>query len=153
MAQKGSQKATNRKAFHDYSIIDKYEAGISLLGTEVKSIRAGQINLRDSFVSFSDGEAFLENAHISQYSHGNWTNHKPTRKRKLLLHSKEIKKLQKAVETKGITVIALKLYEKRGIFKLEIATAKGKRLYDKRQALKQKQDNLDKERAFKDANR
>ncbi|MDR2748805.1 MAG: SsrA-binding protein SmpB [Bifidobacteriaceae bacterium] len=149
----GSSKAANKKAYHDYLIIDKYEAGISLLGTEVKSIRAGQINLRDSFVGFSNGEAYLENAHISAYSHGNWTNHNPTRKRKLLLHASEIKKLEKAVETKGITVVALKLYEKRGIFKLEIATAKGKKLYDKRQTLKAKQDERDKERAFKDANR
>jgi SsrA-binding protein len=145
--------AQNKKAYHDYFILDKYEAGMSLLGTEVKSIRAGSVNFKDSFIGFSKGEAFLENAHISQYSQGSWTNHNPVRKRKLLLHAREIGKLQKAVETKGITVVPLKLYEKRGFFKLEIGTAKGKKLYDKRQSLKQKQDDRDKQRAFKEVNK
>ncbi|MDR3128445.1 MAG: SsrA-binding protein SmpB [Bifidobacteriaceae bacterium] len=143
----------NKKAYHNYFIIDKYEAGLSLLGTEVKSIRLGKINISESFINVFKGEAWLENAHISSYSHGSWTNHEPTRKRKLLLHAKEITKITKAVDTKGVTIVPLKLYEKKGRFKLEIATAKGKKLYDKRQTLKQKQANLDKERAFREANK
>lgn len=124
----------NRQAFHEYHILDKYEAGAVLLGTEVKSIMAGRIQLKDSYVSVKDGEVWLLNAHISPYSHGNKQNHEPLRTRKLLLHRKEIAKLEKETVVKGMTLVVTAIYWKNGRIKVEIGVAKGKKLYDKRES-------------------
>ena len=124
---------TNRAAFHEYHILEKYEAGIALTGTEVKSVRAGAIQLKESYVAVRDGEAWLFNAHISQYSHGNRLNHDPVRTRKLLLHRREIDKLDDAATTKGMTLVVTRVYLKRGRVKFEIGVARGKKLYDKRE--------------------
>ncbi|MCS6873784.1 MAG: SsrA-binding protein SmpB [Pyrinomonadaceae bacterium] len=133
----------NRSAYHDYFILDKYEAGIVLKGTEVKSILAGKIQLKDSYVAIKDGEAWLINAHISPYQHGNRHNHDPLRDRKLLLHKREISRLQKETSQKGMTLVVTRVYLKNGRIKLEIGLAKGKKLYDKRETLKRK--DLEKE--------
>ncbi len=124
---------TNRQAYHDYHILDKYEAGAVLVGTEVKSIMAGRIQLKDSYVSLKDGEVWLVNAHISPYSHGNRANHDPLRSRKLLLHKREIQKLLRETSLKGMTLVVTSIYWKNGRIKFEIGVAKGKRLYDKRE--------------------
>ncbi|MGD9587893.1 MAG: SsrA-binding protein SmpB [Pyrinomonadaceae bacterium] len=134
---------TNRQAFHEYHILDKYEAGAVLLGTEVKSIMAGRIQLKDSYVTIKDGEVWLINAHISPYSHGNRQNHDPLRSRKLLLHRREIDKLTKETTQKGMTLVVTSIYWKNGRIKFEIGVAKGKKLYDKRQA--EMQRTIDKE--------
>ncbi len=138
--------ATNRKAYHDYSIQETYEAGLSLLGTEVKSLREGKVNLKDSYVIIKDNEAFLLNCHISPYSHGNIQNHEPLRTRKLLLHRKEINKLFGALSQKGFTIIPLKIYFKNGKAKVEIGLAKGKRKYEKREAIREKEAKREIER-------
>ncbi len=130
--------ATNRKAYHDYEILETFEAGIALQGSEVKSAKNGKINLKDSHVIFKNGEAFLINCHISPYSHANIVNHDPTRTRKLLLHKREINKLMGKTNEKGLTVIPLKFYLKNNLVKLEIALAKGKKLHDKRETIKRK---------------
>jgi len=130
---------TNRKAFYDYHIQETYEAGISLLGTEVKALREGRANLKDSYAIIKDGEAFLLNCHISPYSHGNIQNHDPLRTRKLLLHKKEINKLWGNITQKGYTLIPLKIYFKNGKAKVEIGLAKGKKQYEKRAALREKE--------------
>ena len=124
---------TNRQAFHEYHILDKYEAGAVLVGTEVKSIMEGRIQLKDSYVQVKDGEVWLMNAHISPYSHGNKQNHDPLRTRKLLLHRKEIEKLERETTVKGMTLVVTSIYWKNGRIKFEIGTAKGKKLYDKRE--------------------
>lgn len=124
---------TNRQAFHEYHILDRYEAGAALLGTEVKSIMAGRIQLKDSYVSIKDDEVWLINAHISPYSHGNKQNHEPLRPRKLLLHRKEIDKLEKETTQEGMTLVVTSIYWKNGRIKFEIGVAKGKKLYDKRE--------------------
>lgn len=124
---------TNRQAFHEYHILDRYEAGAVLLGTEVKSMMAGRIQLKDSYVSIKDGEVWLLNAHISPYSHGNRQNHDPLRSRKLLLHKKEIEKLARETTIKGMTLVVTAIYWKNGRIKFEIGIAKGKKLYDKRE--------------------
>jgi len=124
---------TNRQAFHEYHIVDKYEAGAALVGTEVKSIMAGRIQLKDSYVAVKDNEVWLMNAHISPYSHGNILNHDPLRPRKLLLHRKEIDKLEKESTQKGMTLVVTSIYWKNGRIKFEIGVAKGKKLYDKRE--------------------
>jgi SsrA-binding protein len=124
---------TNRSAFHEYHILEKYEAGVALTGTEVKSVRAGALQLKESYVTVRDGEAWLFNAHVSQYSHGNRLNHDPTRTRKLLLHRREIDKLDEAATTKGMTLVVTRVYLKRGRVKFEIGVARGKKLYDKRE--------------------
>ena len=124
---------TNRQAFHEYHILDKFEAGAVLVGTEVKSIMAGRIQLKDSYVAVKDGEVWLINAHISPYSHGNRQNHEPLRTRKLLLHKKEIEKLERETTQKGMTLVVTSIYWKNGRIKFEIGTAKGKKLYDKRE--------------------
>src|SRR5215211_7789805 len=124
---------TNRQAFHEYHINEKYEAGAVLQGTEVKSIMAGRVQLKDSYVSVKDGEVWLLNAHISPYSHGNKQNHDPLRTRKLLLHRKEIEKLEKETTIKGMTLVVTSIYWKNGRIKFEIGVAKGKKLYDKRE--------------------
>lgn len=124
----------NRHAFHEFHILDKYEAGAVLLGTEVKSIMAGRIQLKDSYVAVKDGEIWLLNAHISPYSHGNKQNHEPLRSRKLLLHKREIDKLERQTTQKGMTLVVTAVYWKNGRIKFEIGVAKGKKLYDKREA-------------------
>lgn len=123
----------NKKAYHDYEILDKYEAGLSLLGTEIKSVRKGKVQLKESYVSFYNGEAYVKGMNIAQYDMGNRFNHDETRDRKLLLHKSEIRKLANKVKLQGLTVIPLKIYLKDGKAKLEIALAKGKTLYDKRE--------------------
>jgi len=135
--------ASNRKARHDYEILEKLEAGIVLLGTEVKSARAGRIQLKDSYVEIVEGEAYLVGAHISPYTHGNRNNHDPDRSRKLLLKRREIERLMGRITIQGQTCIPLAVYLKNNRIKVEIALAKGKKLYDKRQAARTKL--LDKE--------
>lgn len=124
----------NRQAFHEYHILDKYEAGASLLGTEVKSIMLGRIQLKESFVQIKDGEIWLIGAHISHYSHGNINNHDVLRPRKLLLHRREIEKLINETTVKGMTLVVTSIYWKNGRIKFEIGVAKGKKLYDKRES-------------------
>ncbi len=124
--------ASNKKALHDYFIVQKFEAGVALQGTEVKSLRDGAANLKDSYVILKDGEAFLFGTHISPYSHGNYENHDPERIRKLLLHRREIEKLHNQIAEKGLTVVPLRLYFKGGRVKVEIAVVRGKKQYDKR---------------------
>lgn len=141
--------ATNRKAYHDYHIQETYEAGISLLGTEVKSLREGKANLKDSYAIVKNSEVFLLNCHISPYSHGNILNHDPLRTRKLLLHKKEINKLYGHMTQKGLTLIPLKIYFKDGKAKVEIGLAKGKRQYEKREAIKEKESRREMERHLK----
>ncbi len=124
---------TNRAAFHEYHVLDKYEAGVMLTGTEVKSVRAGQIQLKDSYVAVRDGEAWLFNAHISPYAYGNRENHDPLRTRKLLLHRREISRLEQSTTVQGMTLVVTRIYIKNGRVKLEVGVAKGKKLYDKRE--------------------
>jgi len=126
----------NRHAFFEYHIEDKYEAGIALQGTEVKSVMSARIQLKESYVAVKDGEVWLLNAHISPYSHGNINNHEPLRTRKLLLHRKEIERLEKETTQKGMTLVVTRVYWKNGRIKFEIGVAKGKKLYDKREDLK-----------------
>ncbi|MBX3236721.1 MAG: SsrA-binding protein SmpB [Nitrospiraceae bacterium] len=143
--------ATNRKAYHDYFIEEKLEAGIVLRGTEVKSLREGRVNLMDSYASVDDGELFLHHCHISPYSHGNIMNHDPLRKRKLLLHKKEINKLIGKTQLKGLTLIPLRIYfSKRGHAKVEIGLAKGKKQHDRRESIKAREAGREVERAIKD---
>lgn len=129
----GKDIINNRHAFHEYHILDKYEAGIALKGTEVKSIMGGRIQLKDSYVTVRDGEIWVLNAHISPYSHGNRENHDPLRTRKLLLHKREIEKLERETTVKGMTLVVTRIYLKNGRIKFEIGVAKGKKLYDKRE--------------------
>ena len=132
----------NKKAFHDYFILDTYEAGIELKGTEIKSVRKGSVNLKDSFIRIKDNEAFIENMHIAPYEQGNRFNHEPLRTRKLLLHKKEIKKLQKEVKENGLTIVPTKLYFNTSKLKVEVCLARGKKLYDKRQDIKAKSRSM-----------
>jgi len=141
--------ATNKKAFHEYFILDKLEAGIALLGTEVKSIREGRINLKDSYALVRKAEAFLLNCHISPYSHGNRDNHDPLRARKLLLHHQEIRRLIGKTQEKGLTLIPLRVYLRRGRIKMEIGVAKGKKLYDKRETERRKEADRESRAAMK----
>jgi SsrA-binding protein len=127
--------AQNRKARHDYTVEDTYEAGLVLTGTEVKSLRAGRASLVDGFAEVSGGEVWLQNAHIPEYTQGTWTNHAPRRKRKLLLHRHEIEKIERRVNERGLTIVPLSIYFKDGKAKVEIALARGRRAYDKRQAI------------------
>ena len=135
--------SNNRKAFHSYTIINKYEAGMILLGSEVKSLREKKLNLKDSFVSIKDNKVLLIGAHISSYSHTGFSGHSPTRTRELLLHKNEMIRLKNVVAQKGLTIVPLKAYFKSGIAKIEFATAKGKKTYQKKDALKMK--DLDRE--------
>lgn len=139
----------NKKAYHDYFIIDKYEAGLSLLGTEIKSIRKGKVQLKDSYVSFIDNEAYIKGMHIAVYKEGNRFNHDETRERKLLLHKSEIVKIYNKTKLQGFTVIPLRLYLKDGRAKLEIALAKGKDLYDKREDSKIRSMEMEAKKAIK----
>lgn len=133
MPTDGKEIVNNRHAFFEYHIGDKYEAGIALRGTEVKSVMAGRVQLKESYVTIKENEIWLFNAHISQYSHGNINNHEPLRTRKLLLHRKEIDKLEKELTQKGMTLVVTRIYWKSGRIKFEIGVAKGKKLYDKRE--------------------
>lgn len=133
----------NRQAYHEFFILDKYEAGAALVGTEVKSIMAGRVQLKESFVQIKDGEVWLLNSHISHYSHGNINNHDVLRPRKLLLHRREIEKLEKETTVKGMTLVVTRIYWKNGRIKFEIGVAKGKKLYDKRETEMRK--TIDKE--------
>lgn len=141
--------AQNKKARHDYSILSTMEAGIALTGTEIKSVRERRITLRDGFVQIRHGEAILMNVQISEYLQGNQFNHDPLRNRKLLLHKKEIQKLQEASQNKGITIVPLKVYLKHGFAKVLIGVAKGKHEYDKRETLKKRDQQREIERALK----
>lgn len=140
---------TNKRAEHDYFIISRIEAGIALKGTEVKSLRNGKANFLDSYVDFINGEAFLVNMHVSEYSHGNRYNHEEKRKRKLLLNKAEIRKFQQKVKERGYTVIPLRAYLKNGKIKIEIALARGKKLYDKRESIAKKDLKRELERKYK----
>jgi SsrA-binding protein len=139
----------NRKARHEYHIMDKWEAGVVLRGTEVKSLRQGRANLQDSFAVFDRGELWLQNLHISPYEQGNRYNHDPLRPRKLLLHRRELRKLVGQVEQKGLTLVPLDIYFSRGIAKVTVALVRGKKLHDKRDDLRRRADERDMERAFK----
>ncbi|MEW6428509.1 MAG: SsrA-binding protein SmpB [Thermodesulfobacteriota bacterium] len=142
--------ATNKKAFHDFHIEETVEAGVILIGSEVKSLRAGKANLRDGYARVDNGEVWLHNVHISPYTHATYDRPDPLRVRKLLLHSREIKKLIGKVKEKGITLVPLKIYfNERGKAKVEIGLARGKKLYDKRAALKKKDADREMERALK----
>ncbi|MCF6515705.1 SsrA-binding protein SmpB [Lactobacillus sp. S2-2] len=141
--------ATNRKARHDFSITDTLEAGIALTGTEIKSVRARRLNLKDGFVQIRNGQANLMNVHISEYDEGNQFNHDPLRTRKLLLHKKQIQKLGQATDGKGVTIVPLKVYLKNGFAKVLIGIAKGKREYDKRESLKRKDQQRQIDRVMK----
>ena len=140
--------ASNRTARHDYHIEDTYEAGLALWGTEVKALRAGRCSLVDGFAQFTDGELWLEGVHIPEYTQGTWTNHAPRRKRKLLLHREELDKIEGKIREKGRTIVPLAVYFKDGRAKVEIALATGKKLYDKRQALRERQDKREADRAM-----
>ena len=141
--------ATNRKAFHDYFIEDRVEAGLVLTGTEVKSLREGRAQLKDAYVQFRAGEAFLIGAHISPYGAGSWTNHLPERDRKLLLHRRELDRWAGAVATRGVSCVPLSLYFKGSRAKAEIALVKGKKLHDKRQALRDRELKREADRAMR----
>lgn len=130
--------STNRKAYHDYLLFDKYVAGIVLTGTEIKSIRKGMLNLKDSFAKIEDGEIFLYGMHISPYEHGNRFNHKPERTRKLLLNKQEIRKMSDKIKKEGYTIVPLELFLSHGFAKIEIGLAKGKKIYDKRESIAKK---------------
>ena len=147
----GKVVAQNRKANHDYFIEDTYEAGIVLQGTEIKSIRAGKVQLKDSFARIANGEMYLHNAHISPYEQGNRYNHDPLRARKLLLHRKQINRLIGETKEKGYTLVPLKIYLKNGFAKVLIGLGKGKKQYDKRDDLKRKEAKRDIERAFRES--
>ena len=129
----GQTLTTNRSAFYEYHILEKYEAGLALTGTEVKSVIDGRVQLKDAFVAVRDGEAWLLNAHISPYSFGNRMNHDPLRTRKLLLHRREIEKLDEAAAIKGMTLVPTRIYMRNGRAKLELGVGRGKKLYDKRE--------------------
>ena len=143
----------NKKAFHDYFIEEKFEAGMVLKGTEVKSLRLGKGNLNDSFALVREGEVFLHNLHISPYAFGNRENHDPERMRKLLLHKAEINRLYGKIREKGYSVVPLRLYFKNGYIKVELGLAKGKKLYDKREDLKKKDQKREMAVALKERNR
>jgi SsrA-binding protein len=140
--------ATNRKARHDYAIEDTYEAGLVLTGSEVKSLREGRASLVDGYAFIDGGEAWLDAVHIPEYVGGTWNNHAPRRKRKLLLHKAQILKIHNKVKEGGYTLVPLRLYFSDGRAKVELAVAKGKREYDKRQALRERQDNREAQRAM-----
>jgi SsrA-binding protein len=149
-AKQGGRKliAQNRKARHDYAILDTYEAGIALTGTEVKSLRAGRASLVDGFATIDDGEIFLRNVHIPEYTQGSWTNHEPRRTRKLLLHRAEITRLIGKTRESGLTLVPLSLYFSEGKVKVELALARGKRAYDKRQDLARRDADREVRRAM-----
>ncbi len=141
--------AYNRKASHDYFLEDRYEAGLELAGTEIKSVRNGKVQLKDSYISFVNNEAFVKEMHISPYTYGNRFNHDETRERKLLLHREEIRRLQQKVQQKGYTIVPISIYLVHGLAKMEIALAKGKQLHDKRNSEKERDAKREIEKAMK----
>jgi len=145
--------ATNRKARHDYEILDTYEAGIALMGTEVKSLREGHANMGDAFCTFYGGELWMEQTNIPEYSQGSWTNHSSRRRRKLLLHRAELIKISQKIRESGFTVVPLQLYFLDGRVKVEIGVARGKKEYDKRQSLREAQDKREAQRVLRARNR
>lgn len=147
----GKTIAQNKKARHDFTIEETFEAGIVLQGTEIKSIRNGRINLKDSFARVNNGEVYLHNMHISPYEQGNIHNHEPTRARKLLLHRKQINQLIGQTQQKGYSIVPLKVYIKNGVAKVLIGIGRGKKKYDKREDLKRKQQKREIDRAIKDS--
>ncbi|MFJ2618136.1 SsrA-binding protein SmpB [Glutamicibacter sp. NPDC087344] len=156
MAKKNQEDrviASNRKARHDFEILDTFEAGMVLTGTEVKSLREGKASLVDGFGQFYRGELYIENCYIPEYLNGSWTNHAARRRRKLLLHRQELLKIERKVSEAGLTIVPLSLYFKSGRAKLEIGIARGKREFDKRQTLREKQDNREAQRAMRERNR
>lgn len=155
MAKESGEKvvATNRKARYDYHIEDTFEAGLVLSGTEVKSLRQGRASLVDAYATVDGGEAWLESVHIPEYNEGTWTNHAPRRKRKLLLHKEQILKMANRITAGGYTLVPLRIYFLDGRAKVEIAVAKGKKEYDKRHALRAKQDDREAKRAMSTRNR
>ena len=151
--QKGTKTiADNRKAFHDYFVLERYEAGIELAGTEVKSIRAGQVNLKDSYCTVKNGELFVRAMHISPYEHGNIFNKDPVRPRRLLMHKREIAKLNARVMQDGVALVPLSLYFKDSRVKVELGLCKGKKLHDKRDSAAERESKRDMERAMKERN-
>lgn len=150
MSSEGKTILTNRSAFHEFHIEDRLEAGIVLQGTEVKSIMEGKIQLKESYVAIKDDEIWLINAHVSPYKHGNINNHEPLRTRKLLLKRREIEKLRKLTDQKGMTLVVTKVYWNNGRIKFEIGVAKGKKLYDKRETLKRKTIEKETKRQLKE---
>ena len=149
--EKGTkQAAANRKALHDYFVLERYEAGIELFGTEVKSIRAGTVNLKDSFCTVKNGELFAHGIHISPYTHGSYYNKDPDRPKRLLMHKKEIRKLHARIQQDGLTLIPLSLYFKDSRVKVEVGLCKGKKLYDKREADAVRSAKRDMDRAMKE---
>ena len=148
-----SSIAENRKAFHDFHLLDTFEAGLVLLGTEVKAIREGRVNLRDSFARVEDGEVFIYNVHISPYSHRGYADHEPLRRRKLLLHRSEIRKLIGKTVEKGMTLVPTKLYFKDGRVKVAVSIAKGKKDYDKRETIKKRETDRETRAAVKSRGR
>jgi SsrA-binding protein len=155
MTQKTSEIkkiVVNKKALHDFAIVDQVEAGIVLKGTEVKSIKSGKVSLKDGFCFIKNGEMFLKNVHVDQYPFGNRINHDPLRERKLLLHKNEINKLHAKVREKGYTLVPLNIYERNGKIKLEIGLAKGKRLYNKKEEIRKRDEARDLKRSFKLSN-
>ncbi|MDQ3811446.1 MAG: SsrA-binding protein SmpB [Chloroflexota bacterium] len=149
----GSEKtlASNRQAYHDYHILETVEAGLALVGTEVKSIRNGNVNLRDAYARPQDGEIWLWNAHIAPFDQGNRWNHEPRRPRRLLLHTREIGRLTSKSQESGFTLVPLRVYDRRGKLKLELALARGKKQYDKRSAIAERETKREIERAVKEA--
>jgi SsrA-binding protein len=141
--------ARNKKALHDYEVEERWEAGLALMGTEVKALRMGRASLVDAWVEAKDGEAWLYGANIPMYAQGSWTNHAPTRKRKLLLHKSEIVRMEQKVAAKGYTIVPLELYFVGGRVKVEVALGRGKQEWDKRQALREAQDRREAERAMR----
>ena len=148
----GQQAAANRKALHDYFILERYEAGIELFGTEVKSVRMGHVNLKDSFCTVKDGELFVRGMHISPYEHGNIFNRDPVRPRRLLMHKREILKLQARVMQDGVALIPLSLYFKDSRVKVELGLCKGKKLHDKRESDAERESRREIDRAMKERN-
>jgi SsrA-binding protein len=142
--------ARNRKAYHDYEVLEEIEAGLMLVGTEVKSLRAGQLTLGDAHARFVRGELFLVNAHIPEYKMGGYVNHEPTRPRKLLLKKREVAKLSQRIEEKGLTVVPLSVYFKRGYAKTKLGVCRGKHAHDKRQAIKEREAKRSTQRAQKE---
>ncbi len=142
--------ARNRRAFHEYSVDEHIEVGIELQGTEVKSMRAGQFSFADAYGRVKNGELWLIGLHITEYTHGNLFNHEPTRERKLLCHAAEIDRMRRRVEEKGFTLVPLEFYLKQGLIKLDLGICKGKKLYDKRESLKQKDLKREMDREMRD---
>ena len=139
----------NKKAYHDYHILESYEAGIALKGSEIKSIRMGRVNIRDAYARVEKGELWLHNSHISAYQAGGFNTHEPDRRRKLLMHRKQIAELEQTSNQKGLTLVPLRIYIKNGIAKLEVGVGKGKKQYDKRDAISKRETDREVERAMK----